>query len=131
DRRWRRVSYSSLAHGASFDFEDGSPWAEGEELHPLSTRGVESQLSPPHTDDPSTPTKREHGALPLADFPRGPDAGTFLHHFLELLDFPRAHDDAYFDALALDLMRREGVPEAQLDALRVGIRAMLATPLSP
>ena len=159
DRRWRRVSYSSLAHGASFEFEDGSPWAEGEELHPLAPDVFDLEVGPERTADDASdaeasrsghpagepddgdlppadlppadlpPADLPAGDLPLADFPRGAEAGTFMHHFLELLDFPRVGDDEYFDELALDLMRREGVASTELARFRAGIRAMLHTPL--
>lgn len=130
DRLWRRASYSSLVHGASYTIVEGSPAAEGMDMHPREL--------PPRLDDAVEeassataviPEPREHRALTLASFPRGADAGTFIHAALEHLDFTRVGDTEHIDEVLEEQMRTYSIATSHHEALAQGLAQMLRTPL--
>lgn len=64
------------------------------------TAGLHEQFAPqPGDDDPKVPvTLPLQNELNAFNFPRGTDAGTFLHELLQELDFSRAYDPGYLES---------------------------------
>ena len=116
DSSWGRSSYTSWTHGS----HGVAPQAleEGRETDGLI--GGEQEAA-----DLLEPLWPEQG--PLAQFPRGSQAGDCLHRILEQLDYQRPV------ALQLPLLQREleraGIPEAQLEAAQLGLEQLRHTPM--
>ncbi len=120
DRWWRRTSFSSLTDSAPHDRRyDGSPESEGRDHADKEIRRA--------SDAPGAGASEAavEELLPLAKFPRGADAGTFLHRVLELLDFQQAPND--LPRILDDEMGRHGIPEIWNEPLIKGIGQALAT----
>jgi exodeoxyribonuclease V beta subunit len=81
---------------------------------------------------PPPVSQRELAAadVPLADFPRGAAAGTFLHELLERLDFVAAGaDPEVIRALVAERAPRAGLGAFDADRLVAGLHRALWTPL--
>jgi exodeoxyribonuclease V beta subunit len=90
DHTWRRHSYSSLAHGKTIVYvEDGR---EGFDPDEESEDGAEEERA--RTWLPGPPDALSGEDVPLAEFPRGAHAGTFLHAIFEKADFRWGHPDS-------------------------------------
>jgi exodeoxyribonuclease V beta subunit len=121
DRRWQRTSFSRLTRRDHVD-EHGVD-DEG------AARDVDAGTAPDLRD-----AAGEHAAdggpdVPLARFPRGAAAGTFLHDVLEKFDFTRADEDL---AGVVTAQRARRALDVDPDVPVVdGLRAVLETPLGP
>jgi exodeoxyribonuclease V beta subunit len=135
ERDWRRTSFSALVRDD--EVEPGSPQAEGRDLDERSEEQPQAPASSPPSDGAADlPQEAAAAELddrrgPLADFPRGPDAGTFLHEVLERLDFTRAGEPGVLEDLVDERLARAGLAGVDRPTLRAGLRAALATPLGP
>jgi len=67
--------------------------------------------------------------LPLALFPRGPDAGTAVHEVLEKLDFAAPEDPAAVSHVTEVLTKASIDPALWAETLLVGLAAALRTPI--
>ncbi|MFM1988932.1 MAG: RecBCD enzyme subunit, partial [Pseudomonadota bacterium] len=83
-RPWWIASYSAIAHGGARQV-GAEPAAEPAAETPKEDTFREShEVVPPPSARPSTPRRSPLAEAPgLHDFPRGADAGTFLHDLLE------------------------------------------------
>ncbi|MBD2423691.1 UvrD-helicase domain-containing protein [Cyanobium sp. FACHB-13342] len=119
DPTWGRSSYTSWTLGS----HSAAPQAveEGRETDALV---ADLEAGPPSSEDGSQPWPADG---PLADFPRGAQAGDCLHRILEQLDYcqPVA---AQADLCAREL-QRAGIAEAQLQAVVQGLEQLRQTPL--
>jgi exodeoxyribonuclease V beta subunit len=120
DRAWRRLSFTALtaaAHGPA-----AAPSAEADYDE------VDAGASPEPTD-PGAPADE----VPLARFPRGREAGVYVHGVLEKLDFrtcaPRDGATTLADLLRDDARRIGLGDEAALDDLAAALPTILASPL--
>ncbi len=129
DTWWRRGSFSSLTRSASHEDSHGEDGAVVGDATP-SAEGIDH-------DDAVTLVGGDEGGgpqlafpVPLAQFPRGADAGTFLHAVLEYVDFPTGADPASPElGQQLDRsMPRFGIDEVHRAALIEGLGAALRTP---
>ena len=67
--------------------------------------------------------------VPLAGFPRGAAAGSFLHDVLERFDFTRAEEPGALESLVADQLRRHRLAVDDPGSVAIGLRAALTTPL--
>jgi exodeoxyribonuclease V beta subunit len=126
-RFWRRHSYSSLhAHGSPVDYEDPAADLDGEpQSQHTEARWLPSYVAP-----------KDAPQVPLASFPAGTDAGTFLHEVFERADFEWAHPErgaggeAELTELVRSLLPKHGItPLTPLEELVRGLLLVLRTPL--
>ena len=106
DRNWRVASFSALSRGG-----------DGDE-------------APDHdaTVSPIPPSEHPRIRVPLHDFPRGTEAGTFLHKVLELADFTDA--DSLHACVSMQLPLH-GFPLTPWgERLTPALQSFLLTPLS-
>ncbi|WP_106477335.1 exodeoxyribonuclease V subunit beta [Phytohalomonas tamaricis] len=93
DHSWWIASYTALIEGARQSFDAGQGVALGgvasSEL-PDTQLGLDIEVLEETTPIPNPPVRT------LADFPRGPRAGTFLHGLLEAVDFDRLGSDEFY-----------------------------------
>jgi len=123
DTAWQRTSFTRLT-ASELAPPQGTPRDEGRDHDHGADAAEEVTAARVAAAVPAGPTP-----LPLADFPRGAEAGTFLHRLLEHLDF-RA-DDAQMDGLITEHLRRSSLGWRDTAALRRALRAVLTTPLGP
>ncbi|MEC9465716.1 MAG: UvrD-helicase domain-containing protein, partial [Myxococcota bacterium] len=132
DRAWGQSSFSSLTHGreqmppSSIALDDGERIGfDDDGLRPAIERGSIAHDAAAHDDTP----------VPLAAFPAGAEAGTFLHALFEELDFRSAHPEAPDPTGELDTLIKELAPihgftdDDVLSILPAGMVATLRTPL--
>ncbi|MBM5800483.1 MAG: DNA helicase UvrD, partial [Cyanobacteria bacterium K_DeepCast_35m_m2_023] len=115
DSLWGRSSYTSWtrgSHGAA-----AVALEEGRETDALVT---ELEL-----EADADPSLARDG--PLAQFPRGAQAGDCLHRILEQLDFQRPAEQQ--QELLQRELARSGIDLAQAEPLAAGLQALLHTPL--
>lgn len=136
DRAWRRHSYSSLAHGAS-----GVPAPmledEGVDRDAQAARFEERDGPSAHVPLPTYAVPEHASSVPLADFPAGTEAGTFLHALFEKADFQWAHPALGGQKGAAELrelievqLSANGLEKARwADVLHAAMLDMLRTPL--
>ncbi len=137
DGRWRRTSYSALtaaAHDAAPGSEPGS--SEPDEAVTADEAVLELEPAAP----PAAPSVRDGGdlearlrAVPesLGGLPGGVAAGTLVHEILERIDFDDPDLDGALRGLVDAQLDRRPVPGTDREALVVGLRAVLETPLGP
>ncbi len=120
DLAWQRTSFSRLSAGESQP-PRGTPRDEGRDHDHQAPEGARSS-----SEDDAAP-------LALGDFPRGAQAGTFLHELLEHLDFQADADGTA--AVVTERLRRSpfgtGADGPDPVGLTAAIRGVLATPLGP
>ncbi len=118
DRRWQRVSYSSIVAGAHREVVGSEPEEPGIGDEPAAGDHPSVPGSPP----PGAPT------CPLGELPRGAEVGTFVHRLLEGADFT-SPDLA--DELAAAAARDDpfGSLAGDADRLGAGLALAVATPL--
>jgi len=132
---WKRHSYSALTRGKSVTYVTPQGEREGFDAD-AGTSGDAAETS----IDPWAPKYdlSDHAEdVPLAPFPAGADAGTFLHEVLEQADFGSAHPDAPTDDGPASLRRllAELLPQHGFDVdtwqapLCAGLIQALRTPL--
>lgn len=120
ERRWRMESFSSLAADAA---HVTTPDEELGVDHDLRTGSPE--LAAIARDIPSP----GHGDVPLAEFSRGANAGTFFHNIYEHMDFT-ASEPAALDPLVTQQLSEFGFEPADwLETVSRSIAATLACPL--
>lgn len=112
DRHWRISSYSGLMYQAQFDV---LPIKAGFDLDSI---GEDKITVDTH--------KAEVSAL---SFPRGAQAGTFLHSLLEQIDFTQPLTSQTNHDLLVQLMERESIAATWLAVLQEWLEQVLATPL--
>ena len=117
-RGWRSSSFSALVSGRREPAEQGSPEAEGRD---------------PHVDEGARPSlaalAQTAELVPLCAFPRGAEAGTFLHRVLELCDFALAEQPERLRELVGEQLRQHRIAATWQEALCAALRAVLHTPL--
>ena len=121
DRRWWIASYSALVrdvHGeAALD-------ADGQASMADSDREVLNESTP----RPAPPLG------PIVNFPRGPQAGTFLHGILQHVQFDQLSSSEYSYDLRGDIGRslaRSGYEDGWADPLYAWLMTLVNTPLHP
>jgi exodeoxyribonuclease V beta subunit len=120
DSGWGRSSYSSWTQGS----HQTSPSAldEGRETDDRSQDPQPGEWAETGSGDPAA-------ALgPLADFPRGAQAGDCLHRILERLDFQTPLD--LQTDLCLDELQRAGIAHQHLAGLLAGLERLRRLPLA-
>jgi exodeoxyribonuclease V beta subunit len=118
DGSWGRGSYSGLTRGHKAPPAPDSPQAQGIDHSDEGTE-AESQFEPV-AETPSY--------LPLAGFPKGSRAGTFLHEVLEHHDFTEPLE---LEAQIEKYSRIHGFDRKWTPSLVEGLQAALDTPLGP
>ncbi len=120
DTAWQRTSYSRLTTGELAPPE-GTPRDEGRDHdHDVAEGPADEGVATPASDA---------APLPLGAFPRGPEAGTFLHLVFEHLDFQVA--DAEVEEQVAERLLGATLDWRDAGTLARGVRAVLATPLGP
>lgn len=128
DRWWRRASYSSLTRNAEqARATEGSPEAEGVDLDLEPTLGPLVEEEAVGNEGVAVPADAVE--VPLADFPRGTTAGTFLHECLELFDFTRVDEDGALAESLAERMTAHAIDPKWSEVLEQGFAAVLHTPL--
>jgi exodeoxyribonuclease V beta subunit len=102
---WRQVSYSGLTAGVETDHPD----------HDAVKDAAKWSLPSPETDD-------------IFRFPRGPQAGTFMHTLLETMDFTTAGDQVLTE-LVNKLLSRHGFDDAWTQTLLNMLHTVVSTEL--
>jgi exodeoxyribonuclease V beta subunit len=123
DRTWGRGSFTRMVGGACTSHE-GDPASLGVERHPNASVDATWQ-----TASPTPPVPSDASDVPLAKFPVGADAGTFLHAALEHCDFTSAGDSAALALLLRSQMRLHGVEETWEPTLVHALQQIVHTPL--
>lgn len=131
---WRRASFSSLVGTRHFATVE-----EERRLEAVTAAGPPRPISEAGDQDGGEGAKLATGAdaeLPLAAFPRGTEAGTFVHKVLELLDFPSRRERNGRRRELRTLIHEEGPrfgirDEEQLELLVEQLPVVLDTPLGP
>ncbi len=131
DRSWQRTSFSRLTSDtdAHHDHDVGSPQDEGldhDEVDGDDTVGGIGEVEPTPAEDVSSIAG---GPVPLATFPRGPEAGTFLHAVLEHADFADAARPERIRAVIDDHAGRADLGGFDRTALTEAVQGILTTPL--
>ncbi len=138
DRSWRRLSYTALTRGHHVDIS--APGAAGLAPRPGAQRDHDPTSAPhPGIEPASLPAPRPaEPDVPLHEFPRGTEAGSYVHKLLELLDFSsdplreRLPPHRPLPVLAATLGRRMGIAEPRWHQLLCDqLPSLLATPLGP
>jgi len=123
---WRRGSFSAMVRHAHSETHttptitvvDADPESDGRDYDSSHTTPFD------HTEYQSAPN------VPLADFPAGKEAGTFIHQVFEEFDFQRVDEPGELESLLAPLMARHGFEQARwLHPLAAGLRRVLQTPL--
>ncbi|MGC5198299.1 UvrD-helicase domain-containing protein, partial [Aphanothece microscopica] len=119
DRRWGRYSYSRWTQGS----HAAAPQAleEGRE-----TDGLVSEPDPDPSDQAAL-ADNWPGESPLADFPRGSQAGDCLHRILEQLNYRQAA--AAQAGLCSRELQRSGLGPEHLPGLLAGLEALRLSPM--
>lgn len=121
DTSWQRTSFSRLAAG-ELGPPAGTPQDDGRD-HDHQAAPADPDLQP----DVGGPTRAT--TMLLADVPRGPAAGTFLHLVLEHLDL--SADDTQIRSAIEAQLRVTPLVGVDVATLASGLRAVLSTPLGP
>ncbi len=128
DATWRRYSYSALTAGRAVTYRQDDADRDGMDVDALPELPAADPTWTPRITVPD-----DAPDVPLARFPAGPAAGTFLHEVFERADFTWVRDGGDLDALLRVL--RERLPLHGFDAetwaipLANGLRDVLRTPL--
>ncbi len=119
DRGWRISSFSALTREAP----RAGPAAEGRDLDAMDPQAQAAGRT-------SRPPQLEGaGLVPLHAFPRGAQAGSFLHAVLERMDF-QERDEAVLDSLVARQLELHGVaPASEAPLVRAALDQVLRTPL--
>ncbi|BBG29783.1 exodeoxyribonuclease V subunit beta [Zymobacter palmae] len=121
DRRWWIASYSALVR----DLHSDVP------LDPDGQAGMvdsDREVLNEETPRPAPPLG------PIVNFPRGPQAGTFLHGILQNVQFDQLESVEYSYTLRVDIGRalaRSGYEEGWGDPLYAWLMTLVETPLHP
>ncbi|MCP9774267.1 UvrD-helicase domain-containing protein [Cyanobium sp. WAJ14-Wanaka] len=128
DSRWGRSSYTSWTKGS----HGAAPQAleEGRETDDPSQEVAQlgAQLGAQVGDQDSiTANWSDQG--PLAQFPRGAQAGDCLHRILEQIDYQQEADHPCRRGICERELQRSGIDINQADAVLLGLQQLLDTPL--
>lgn len=121
DRRWWIASYSALVRDVR---GEAALDADGQAGMADSDREVLNESTP----RPAPPLG------PIVNFPRGPQAGTFLHGILQHVQFDQLSSSEYSYDLRRDIGRslaRSGYEEGWADPLYAWLMSLVETPLHP
>ena len=138
DRLWRRYSYTALTSGKHASYATIEPQQpEGVDVDAEDESAGPAEDTGPNPFAPRYDLPDEVESVPLAAFPAGADAGTFLHEIYELADF-RLADPAgdpaacrrVLCALLDEVLPQHGFePERWRELLADGLTETLRTPL--